>query len=474
MAASRTALDSTQGWLRASSVRQSSYSWQPPPAGGGLGGEVAVVAVAVTATPSPSPTSRIVAVTRSRNTRSWVMASTVPRCAAQVLLQPAHGLVVQVVGRLVEQQQFGCGREGGGQGQPGPLAAGQGAERRRGRDPAGRARAGRCPPGRPPRSRRAPRSGRPDRRRVQRAVERLPGQAASPASARRIRRLEVAQVGQREIDGVLDRGPGGRSSDWARYPTPPGATTVTSPLSGRSRPAMSSQQGGLARAVVADDAGLLAGLDGEGHLGRARRGRRNVLVTSLSAIWVGCGARMSLSRSGGCRWSAHIDGPLGRRTATRGAARTAEPGSTRSRTRRSAKIDHRNRKPMPPTVRHGGPLGKTIRLVSSYSTNMRWSGQRSVHTWGWTEGDGWRAGRCGARPWALEWRGFTDRSHLRRGRRCGPGRPVPYFCGCERPVLLRRRGRRAGSPGGGRCRGPGRAARVVVGRCPGSARRRRR
>lgn len=48
--------------------------------------------------------------------------------SAQVLLQPADRLVVEVVGRFVEQQQFRFGGEGRGEREPGALAAGQGAE----------------------------------------------------------------------------------------------------------------------------------------------------------------------------------------------------------------------------------------------------------------------------------------------------------------------------------------------------------
>jgi hypothetical protein len=46
----------------------------------------------------------------------------------QLRLQPLHGLIVQVVGRLVQKQQLGAAGEGAGQDETGALASGEVAE----------------------------------------------------------------------------------------------------------------------------------------------------------------------------------------------------------------------------------------------------------------------------------------------------------------------------------------------------------
>ena len=68
--------------------------------------------------------------TASRNQRSWVTTST-SRCrCGQVPGQPVDGLDVEVVGRLVEDQQLGVLEQQPRQRDPPPLAARQRPDRR--------------------------------------------------------------------------------------------------------------------------------------------------------------------------------------------------------------------------------------------------------------------------------------------------------------------------------------------------------
>ncbi len=148
----------------------------------------------------------------------------------QLRLQPLDRPVVEVVGRLVQEQQL---RPWPGR----PPGRAWSAHRRRGcpvdvrgAAPAGRGGAARCPPGGRRRTRRGPRSGRgaPRTRRAR------PVAAAASSPARRgAARPQGTQVREGQVDGVLDGG-GRGGTVWGRYPTPPTAPTVTSPLSGRS------------------------------------------------------------------------------------------------------------------------------------------------------------------------------------------------------------------------------------------------
>ena len=65
--------------------------------------------------------------TRSRKERSWVMKNSVTPLSISIVFQPFDGGDVEVVGRLVEQQDLG--RHGQAWARPGAfLAAGQGAD----------------------------------------------------------------------------------------------------------------------------------------------------------------------------------------------------------------------------------------------------------------------------------------------------------------------------------------------------------
>ncbi len=61
---------------------------------------------------------------RSRKKRSWLMTIAQPGKSKQGLLQHAHRVHVEVVGRLVQQQQVAAAAEHFGQVDAVPLAAG--------------------------------------------------------------------------------------------------------------------------------------------------------------------------------------------------------------------------------------------------------------------------------------------------------------------------------------------------------------
>ncbi len=129
-----------------------------------------------TAWPLPRSSSRIHWATLSRKYRSWVMATTVPGVVLEEPLEPGHRLGVEVVGRLVEQEQVGSSQQQPAQRHAATFATRQVRHRRRRRREVG-ARPSRCrwcvggPTRRPPRSsprarpvgRRASRSRRRDR-----------------------------------------------------------------------------------------------------------------------------------------------------------------------------------------------------------------------------------------------------------------------------------------------------------------------
>jgi hypothetical protein len=68
--------------------------------------------------------------TASRNQRSWVTTTTVPRPRGQVAREPVDGLDVEVVRRLVEQEQVGAVEQQPREPDPPPLAARQRRDRR--------------------------------------------------------------------------------------------------------------------------------------------------------------------------------------------------------------------------------------------------------------------------------------------------------------------------------------------------------
>ena len=61
----------------------------------------------------------------SRKRRSWLMRTRAPRCCGQARLEPLDGRQVEVVGRLVQQQDVGRRRQHVGQRRPAQLAARQ-------------------------------------------------------------------------------------------------------------------------------------------------------------------------------------------------------------------------------------------------------------------------------------------------------------------------------------------------------------
>ena len=63
--------------------------------------------------------------TRSRNQRSWLMTTAQPGKSTRAFSSGAQGLDVQVVGRLVQQEQVAALLQGQRQVHPVALAAGQ-------------------------------------------------------------------------------------------------------------------------------------------------------------------------------------------------------------------------------------------------------------------------------------------------------------------------------------------------------------
>ena len=75
--------------------------------------------------PTPSWTSQVRWHTASRNHRSWVTTTSADGSDDEVLGQPGHGLDVEVVGRLVEDDEVVLVQQQLGERAPAPLAAGQ-------------------------------------------------------------------------------------------------------------------------------------------------------------------------------------------------------------------------------------------------------------------------------------------------------------------------------------------------------------
>lgn len=144
-----------------------------------------------------------------------------------MLLQPGDGLVVEVVGRLVEQQQFRLGGQGGGEGEPGAPAAGQGAEPTVGVEVGAFAEAAQG--GRDPPAGVAAAACLVSGEEFPVGGELLGAGPVQEGFGGADTAFEGPQVGEREVDGLADAGVRGRSRVWARCPVPPGAVTVTSP-----------------------------------------------------------------------------------------------------------------------------------------------------------------------------------------------------------------------------------------------------
>ncbi|CAM5605820.1 hypothetical protein STENM223S_03765 [Streptomyces tendae] len=182
----------------------------------------------------------------------------------QLRLQPFHGPVVQVVRRLVQEQDLRAAGEDPGQGETGALAPGQGAE------PA------------LPVERRQPEV-------VQRDVHAVIGVVAAPGlvaseehGVRRQRRRIVAvterplgpaqlrlqgpQVREGQVDRVLDGGGRGQRDGLREIADSAGGGHGHLAAVRALPPGEDPEQGGFARAVVTDQPGLLARLEREGDL----------------------------------------------------------------------------------------------------------------------------------------------------------------------------------------------------------------
>ncbi len=181
---------------------------QPPAALGRLGREVAVVAVAVTG-------HRASVNLQDRGGEVFQEHPVVGHgdhragVLAQVRLQPGHGLVVQVVGGLVQQQQFRGGGQRGGQRQPGPLATGQRAQGAVPRQP-GQAEPVQCRVHPGVGLVAAPGLVAFDQCGVvgQRPAQRRAGGRAQAGFCLPQLGFQLPQVGEGEVDGVLDGGLG--------------------------------------------------------------------------------------------------------------------------------------------------------------------------------------------------------------------------------------------------------------------------
>ncbi len=232
----------------------------PAGAGGGPRGQMAGVAVAVAVDGVP------VVVHLQNRGRDAVQEEPVvgdgdERAAVgeEVLLQPCDGLVVQVVGRFVEQQQFGLGGEGRREGEPGALPAGERAERavriergtlaepvQGGGDPTfGVPAAARLVAGQQP----------VVRGQLVGAGQVQPGLGGSDPA------LQVAEFGERAVDRVSDARGGGQVEGLREVRGAAGHADGDLPVVGTFEAGHQPQQGGLAGAVVTDDADPFAGPD---------------------------------------------------------------------------------------------------------------------------------------------------------------------------------------------------------------------
>ena len=183
----------------------------------------------------------------------------------QVLLEPLHALGVEVVGRLVEQQQGRLLEQQLAQRDPAPLTTARAC--RRARPAAGSA--ARPSPGRagsrgPTRWHGRGRSaGRPSRRAACRSRRR--GRPARPRSrcSGRACRLISPTASSTFSSTVLPSVSGGSCS---RMPTVASGSMIASPLDGCFEPGHDLEQGRLARAVRPDDADLGAVEEGQGDV----------------------------------------------------------------------------------------------------------------------------------------------------------------------------------------------------------------
>ncbi len=195
----------------------------------------------------------------------------------EVAAQPGDRVGVEVVGRLVEQQDAAAVLAGVAEQDPGQLdaaalAAGQGADGLA-EDPVGQARGWRRsgPPRPRRRTRRARRTGPPARRTGGPAARRRGRRRAAPRATviSAMQRVQAAR-GQHPVAGGDVEVAGARVlRQVADGAGPVDLAGVRLALAGEDL-----QRGGLAGAVAADQADPVAGLHAQGGVGRAGSGRR--------------------------------------------------------------------------------------------------------------------------------------------------------------------------------------------------------
>ncbi len=179
---------------------------------------------------------------------------------AQPLLQPGHGLVVEVVGGLVEQQQLGLGGEHGGEREPGPLSAGERSE--------GPVAVERAALPEPPQRRLHPPVGPGAAPRLVRGEQ--PGVSVEVAGRGECGLggpdgpLQLPYVREGVVDGVPDGGLRGEVQGLGEVPETAGGFDGHVAVVGGLQAGEEPQEGGLPGAVVPDDAEAFAGTDGEG------------------------------------------------------------------------------------------------------------------------------------------------------------------------------------------------------------------
>ena len=203
----------------------------------------------------PRSRCRIAPTARLRSSRSWLTMSTVCGIGAQIALEPERAFEIEVVGRLVEQQDLGLEEQHGARARracasrPTARRTGAAALRRRSRGRRGSARRARA------RSARRCRRGARGSRRCDAASWADSASASSAArsvSAASTQSMRLSVAARRLLRDVPD----------ARA----AFGTVMEPIVGAEIAADELQQRRLAGAVAADEADLVAGRDAGGGI----------------------------------------------------------------------------------------------------------------------------------------------------------------------------------------------------------------
>ena len=182
----------------------------------------------------------------------------------QLRLQPFHGVVVQVVGRLVQEQGLRAAGEDAGQRQTGAFASGEGAEpaltaKRRQAEVVQRdVHAAVGVVAAPCLVAREQHGVRRECRRVLALAERLLGPAQFG--------LQGPQVREGQVDGVLDGGRRGQREGLRQVADSAGGGHRRLTAVGALPACEDPEEGGFAGAVVTDQSGLLTRFQGEGDL----------------------------------------------------------------------------------------------------------------------------------------------------------------------------------------------------------------